>query len=170
MRKLLFILFFFLPQFIFSQKVNIKIDDFTNDTIISTSWEKIYSGGMTGKNQTRLQIKQSGSAYYLLFRIYTNDVVAIHKDSKILIKTSNEIATAIVCDYSISEPGAWSPKYINNNLGIYFKCLVNIDDLKNKQIEKIRIPFSDGNLDLEIKKNDNNKIQKMVSLILSSKK
>lgn len=169
MKKLLLISLLIMPFLVSAQKVDIKIDDFTNDTIITTSWEKIYGGGLSGQNQTRIQLKKIGSENYMYFRIFTNDVASINKGSKVLIKTSNDIVNATVVEYAITEPGAWSPSKINNKLGIFFKCAYDVNELQSFTIEKIRIPFTDGNLDLDIKKKDSDKIQKMISMILSAK-
>lgn len=151
----------------YSQKVESNIDDFTGEKVVKTSWEKIYSGGMTGANQTRLQIQAVNETNFLLFRIYTNEVVAINQGSEVLIKTPNGVIKGIVTQYSVAEPGAWAENAPNNKLGIYFKCSIELADIKDVIIQKIRFPFTDGNLDIEIKDKDNKKIHKMIELISS---
>lgn len=150
-----------------AQKIVISTDDFTGDTIIKTSWEKIYSGGMTGKDQTRIQIQQINGTQYILFRVFTNRVVSISQGSEIMFKTADGIVKALATDYAIAEPGAWSPNAINKNLGILFTTKVDLS-LFSGEIEKIRIPFNDGNLDLSIKDKEADKISKMIQSVLNA--
>ena len=56
MKKITLLLIALLPILCFAQKIESKIDDFTGEKVITTSWEKIYSGGMTGNNQTRISL------------------------------------------------------------------------------------------------------------------
>lgn len=152
-----------------AQKVDVKIDDFTGEKTIVTSWEKIYSGGMTGSKQTRLQIKQTENAQYMIFRVFTDCVASINKGDEVFFKTSEGLVKATVTDYSISEHGAWAPNAPNSKLGIYFVTKADLGDFKGT-IEKIRIPLSVGNYDLTLNKKDSEKIYKLIDLVLQAEK
>lgn len=170
MRKSLLILFSLMICLTsIAQKVDVTTDDFTGEKIVKTSWEKIYTGGATGKNQTRIQFKEEGGNQYVLFRVFTDRVVSIDKDAVVLFKTPNGLIKATVTKHFIADPGAWSPNPINNKLGIYFCASVDLS-LFDAQIEKIRIPLSDGNLDLEIKQKESKKILEMVNLVQGAAK
>lgn len=75
-----------------AQKVDVNTDEFTGDKVIKTSWEKIYSGGMTGKYQTRLQIQSVNGTQFLVFRVFTDCVTSISKDAQVMIKTSSGVS------------------------------------------------------------------------------
>lgn len=151
----------------YAQKISVKIDDFTGEKMVETSWEKIYSGGATASMQTRLEVCQYGADQFLKFRIYTGKVCSIDRNAEVLFKTNDGIVKAIVTEYSLSEPGAWSVNAPNKNLGIFFSTKVNLKELIGKEIQRIRFPFSKGNVDIEIKKGDAEKMQKMFNLVVS---
>lgn len=168
MRRTIIILFGIISAIICqAQKLDISVDDFTGDIKIKTSWEKIYSGGMTGKDQTRIQIQQINGSQFILFRVFTDRVVSIDKGAEVMFKTTDGIIKATVQKYAISEHGAWAPNAVNNKLGIYFTSRVDLNQISGK-IEKIRIPLNDGNLDLTIKSKDSDKIAKMISEVLNA--
>lgn len=154
MKKQLITLLLFLPIICFAQKVNVKVDDFTGEKVITTEWEKIYTGGMTGKNQTRVRFRHENNRDYIEFRIFCDEVTSCKKDAKILFKTENGIIETRNIEYALSEPGAWSPSGINKKLGIYLICTGDLSKLGTTTVQKIRITYSDGYEDLELKGKD----------------
>lgn len=148
-----------------AQKVSVVNDDFTGEKIVKTSWEKIYSGGMTGSKQTRMEVYQNGDAQFLKFRIFTDAVCSIDRNAEVMFKINDGVVKAPVTEYSISEPGAWSVNAPNKKLGIYFSVSINLNDLIGKEIQRIRFPLSIGNLDLDINKKDSEKMQKMFKMV-----
>ena len=142
----------------YAQKVDVRIDEFTEEKIITTEWVKIYGGGATGKNQTRARFRHENGKDYLEFRIYTNRVTSMLKDSKVLLKTTDGMVTLYNIENTLAEPGAWHPSGINDNLGIYIICDGEMDELKNKAVTKMRFYFRDGYSDIDIKGDAINKL------------
>ena len=83
MKKILLLILATMPLFCFAQKVDTKIDDFTGEKVVTTSWEKIYSGGATGKNQTRIRFSFVSSQTVLL---------RVIKDKKCSSKRTTELS------------------------------------------------------------------------------
>lgn len=168
-RNLLFILAL-LPIICFAQKVNTQIDDFTGEKVITTSWEKIFSGGATGKNQTRIRFRHEGGTDFIEFRIFTDCVASCDKGKEILLKTDNDIIKVYNLAYTLSKPGDWNPKGINNKLGIYLVCSSSeLDKLSNESVTKIRISLSDGYRDIALKEKESLKIQELYNQFTQAK-
>lgn len=161
MKKLLVTILLFFPIFCFSQKVDVKIDDFTGEKVVVTEWEKIYKGGMTGKNQTRARFRHENDKDYIELRVFCDAVVSCKKDAKILFKTENGIIETRNIEYTLSEPGAWFQSGINKKLGIYLICTGDLDKFGNATIQKIRITYSDGYEDLELKGKDSKTLKEL---------
>lgn len=168
-RNLLFILAL-LPIICFAQKVNTQIDDFTGEKVITTSWEKIFSGGATGKNQTRIRFRHEGGTDFIEFRIFTDCVASCDKGKEILLKTDNDIIKVYNLAYTLTKPGDWNPKGINNKLGIYLVCSSSeLDKLSNESVTKIRISLSDGYRDIALKEKESLKIQELYNQFTQAK-
>lgn len=168
-RNLLFILAL-LPIISFAQKVNTQIDDFTGEKVITTSWEKIFSGGATGKNQTRIRFRHEGGTDFIEFRMFTDCVASCDKGKEILLKTDNDIIKVYNLAYTLTKPGDWNPKGINNKLGIYLVCSSSeLDKLSNESVTKIRISLSDGYRDIALKEKESLKIQELYNQFTQAK-
>lgn len=159
MKKITLLLIALLPILCFAQKIESKIDDFTGEKVITTSWEKIYSGGMTGNNQTRIRFRHEGGSDFMEFRVFTDCVASCDKDKKILMKTDSGVIKVANLEYTLTKPGDWSPSAINNKLGIYIVCSgKDINRLSKEKVTKLRITLSDGYRDLELKGKDSQKL------------
>ncbi|MBV4220919.1 hypothetical protein KSZ35_09415 [Bacteroides xylanisolvens] len=162
MKKSFLFILAFLPIICFAQKVNTQIDDFTGEKVITTSWEKIYSGGATGKNQTRIRFRHEGGTDFIEFRIFTDCVASCDKGKEILLKTNSNIIKVYNLEYTLTKPGDWNPNGINNKLGIYLTCSSSeLNKLSNESVTKMRITLSDGYRDLELKEKDSSKLQSL---------
>lgn len=148
-----------------AQKVQVSTDDFTGATIAETSWEKIYTGGMTGKDQTRMMVQDNAGSTFFKFRVFTDAVLSIQEGANVMFKTSGGVINCTVVKYALAEPGAWTVNAPNNKLGIYFTVSADLNAFNGVEIQKIRFPFSDGNLDLDINSKSSNKIIKMIQLV-----
>lgn len=91
MKKILLLILATMPLFCFAQKVDTKIDDFTGEKVVTTSWEKIYSGGATGKNQTRIRFRHEGGVDLIEFRVFTDCATSCNKGQEMLLKTNDGI-------------------------------------------------------------------------------
>lgn len=171
MKKITLLLFIaLLPSLCFAQKVTSKVDDFTGEKVITTSWERIYSGGMTGKNQTHIRLRYEGGIDFLELRLYTDCVASCKKGQEILLKTDNGIVKLENIEYTLTGPGDWSPSNINSKLGIYLVCTcTDITRLANESVSKMRITLSDGYRDIELKNKDSTKLQSLVKAFQSYK-
>lgn len=164
-----FILLSFFVVKINAQKVNTIIDDFTGEKVVTTDYLKIYQGGGTGKNQTRIRFRHENEKDYIEYRIFTDDVTSSCKaGQKLLIKTDNGIVETTNVDNVVALPGAWSAKPINDKYGIYIICSFSTSELQGKAIQKIRINLADGYIDLDIKDKDSAKIQQYMAAYLDA--
>lgn len=169
MKRVILSLFALLALSAHAQKVDVKVDDFTGEKVITTDWERIYSGGATGKNQTRTRFRHENGKDYMEFRIFTNRVTSVKEGANILLKTTDGMVTLESNEYSITEPGAWHPSGINNNLGIYIICVGDMSELKDNSVTKIRVYYSDGYHDIDIKGKDAQTINKLYNAFINSK-
>lgn len=151
-----------------AQKVEVKTDDFTGEKVITTDYLKIYQGGATGKNQTRVRLRHENGEDYIEYRIFTDAIASCRKGLKMLIKTNDGIVETTNTELAVSEPGAWSAKPINSNLGIYIICSFSPSDLQGKTIQKIRFNLTDGYLDLDIKDKDAAKFKQLLAEFLNA--
>ena len=151
-----------------AQKVEVKTDDFTGEKVITTDYLKIYQGGATGKNQTRVRLRHENGEDYIEYRIFTYAIASCRKGLKMLIKTNDGIVETTNTELAVSEPGAWSAKPINSNLGIYIICSFSPSDLQGKTIQKIRFNLTDGYLDLDIKDKDAAKFKQLLAEFLNA--
>lgn len=162
MKRSILLILAFLPIYCIAQKVNIQVDDFTGEEIITTSWERIYSGGATGKNQTRIRFRHEGGIDFIEFRIFTDCVVSCDEGREILLKTNNDIIKVNNLAYTLTKPGDWHPNGINNKLGIYLICSGReLNKLSSENVTKIRITLSDGYRDIALKEKESSKLQKL---------
>ena len=164
-----FFLLLFSIVTISAQKVNVITDDFTGEKVVTTDYLKIYQGGATGMNQTRIRFRHENKKDYIEYRIFTDDATSsCKKGQKLLIKTDDGVVETTNVSNVVALPGAWSAKPINNKFGIYIICSFSITEIQGKNIQKIRINFSDGYIDLEIKDKDSAKLQQYITAFLEA--
>ena len=162
MKKILLLILATMPLFCFAQKVDTKIDDFTGEKVVTTSWEKIYSGGATGKNQTRIRFRHEGGVDLIEFRVLTDCATSCNKGQEMLLKTNDGIIKVKNVEYTLAKPGDWTPNGINSKLGIYIVCLgSDLEKLSNETVTKMRLTFSDGYRDIALKEKDSSKLQEL---------
>ncbi len=137
MKKLLLFFTLMFPILCMGQSVESKVDDFTGEKVITTSWEKIYTGGLTGKSQTRVRFRHENNNDYMEFRLFTDCVTSCNKDDEILIKTNNGLVRLSNSAYTLSKPGDWAPSAINNKQGIYLICYGDMTKLKDCKAERL---------------------------------
>ncbi|MBO7067606.1 MAG: hypothetical protein J6W52_02855 [Bacteroidaceae bacterium] len=154
-----------------AQNVKVETDDFTGEKVITTDYLKVYQGGATAENQTRIRFRHENGKDYIEYRIFTDDAISSCKEGQtILIKTDDGIIETVNTENTVAEPGAWSAKPINDNYGIYIICTFSPYDLQGKTIQKIRINLTSGYTDLNIKAKDAGKFQQLLTSFLDAKK
>lgn len=170
MRKVILLILVIIPVLCIAQTVNTKVDEFTGEKTTITSWEKIYQGGATGKNQTRIRFRHEGGVDFMEFRIFTDCVASCDKGKEMLLKTNNSVIKVENLKYTLTKPGDWNPKGTNNKLGIYLICTGNdIYKLEKEIVTQIRITLSDGYRDIKLKEKDSAKIQQLYSKFINKK-
>lgn len=167
MKKLLLFFTLMFPILCMGQSVESKVDDFTGEKVITTSWEKIYTGGLTGKNQTRVRFRHENNRDYMEFRLFTDCVTSCNKDDEVLIKTNNGLVRLSNSAYTLSKPGDWAPSAINNKQGIYLICYGDMTKLKDSKAEKIRFYLTDGYRDIELKEKDSEMLNQLYNIFRS---
>lgn len=167
MKKLLLLLILILPVFCMGQSVESKVDDFTGEKVITTSWEKIHTGGLTGKNQTRIRFRHENNKDFIEFRLFTDCVTSCNKGDEVLIKTNNGLVRLSNSAYTLSKPGDWAPSAINSKQGIYLICYGDMTKLKDCKAEKIRFYLTDGYRDIELKEKDSEMLSKLYNAFIT---
>lgn len=167
MKRLINILISLMPLFCMAQSIESKIDDFTGEKVITTSWEKIYTGGLTGKNQTRVRFRHENNRDFMEFRLFNDCVTSCNKDDEVLIKTNNGLVRLSNSTYTLSKPGDWTPSAINNKQGIYSICYGDMTKLKDSKAKKIRFYLTDGYRDIELKEKDSEMLNKLYNIFRS---
>lgn len=111
MKKILLLILATMPLFCFAQKVDTKIDDFTGEKVVTTSWEKIYSGGATGKNQTRIRFRHEGGVDLIEFRVFTDCATSCNKGQEMLLKNERRNYQSKKCRIYASKTRGLDPKW-----------------------------------------------------------
>ena len=159
MKKLLVMLLAFVAITVSAQKIEKdEIDDFTDQRYLETSWVRFNSGITSGKymtwrfiyhnNQVKLQI-----GVFNNFCVRENDesIILFDDNSKIKIKAIYTQCASIGGNYG-SEFGGYSG---SKDFGLVMTFSSNeFDKLYSSLAKKIRVYYSDGYLDYEIKKSD----------------
>ena len=169
MKKLLFILLFVVTSATFSQKIVTQIiDEFTNQFIKETSWEKL---AWNGNMNALVRGRRVDSNYYLEFKMILNDrVYSVDEGEVLLFKLSDgEILKLNNLKYEVSSVGGGSVGISGSNLlGINFTCKIGkseIRKLKNKELVKLRIYTSEGYSEESVKQKRIVKFKKLISLL-----
>lgn len=142
MKKLLFIIILLIPSICYGQKIDEnQIDDFTNEQLLTTSWEKL-GPNFTNVVLFRFRYENKVKYFELVYKNGVNDIVPANH--AIEFKTSDGVhelsnsQTAIV--HSSGETDIL--RYVGD-----------LDFFKDTQVEKIRIHFGEGYDDFQIKDN-----------------
>jgi|TARA_R110002153_G_C13010229_1_gene466191 hypothetical protein len=169
MKKLLFILLFIITSASFSQKiVKHKIDEFTNQVIKDTSWEKL---AWNGNMNALVRGRRVDLNYYLEFKmILDNKVYSVDEGEVLLLKLSDgDILKLNNLKFEVSSVGGGSVGISGSNLlGINFTCSISeseITKLKNKDLVKLRIYTSEGYKEESVKQKRVLKFKKLISLL-----
>ena len=180
MKKLITLILFISLSFnLYSQEVNVEIDEFTGKKTVSTSWERL---------NTEFDLMTSAFVYYqfinnpsgvpiLRLAFGSNDGAYFKEGSKVQLKFNNDnIITLINIDNSFTTMGGAkeaSSFWMTEIPGVIVKYLLteNIEnDAKNYFLTDLRRHYtsSDGSTytDTKIKKNDAKKFQKTYKMFI----
>lgn len=151
----------------FSQKiVENKIDEFTGDKIIKSSWQKLI---WSGKGVAYFRINEFNNVKFFDFKFFNRQVFSIDKGDKIMLKLDNgEFVTLLNNKFTITCTGCGSIGLNGSGVqGINVLYRLNEEDLKNLQqnkVEKIRFYTSKGYSEHKIKEKYSTKISKSIEL------
>jgi len=152
----------------YSQKIaENKIDEFTKRKIIRTEWENV--SGMTNLYLST-RISRIDSTSYLDMKFLTQTVTSIRTDDDVLfLFTDGEISNLKSIKNAISGYGDGANGLVGSKaLGLYINCKLSdkdIENFKNKTVNKVRINTSQGYLEEEMKPKKAEKLIKMFELI-----
>lgn len=161
------ILSFFIAH---AQKIDeMKVDEFTRDTIKTTSWEIFYQS-FTYCNHFRV-VKVNNAKFLELKFLLNNAIFSVNTKDILYLKLENDsILSFNPMQYVITERGAGAIGI--NGIGTYgadIKYIPSInkyfDNLKTYNVVKIRFNTSDGYYEFDISKKNSAKIRKALTII-----
>ena len=153
-----------------AQKIDeMKVDEFTKDTIKTTSWEIFYQS-FTYTNHFRL-VKINGTKILELKFMLSNAIFSVDKKDVLYLKLENDsIISFNPARYIVTERGAGAIGL--NGSGTYGADIDYIpgsysyfNTLKNVDVVKIRFNTSSGYYEFEINKKNSAKIKKAFTII-----
>jgi hypothetical protein len=180
MKKLILLTALLFP-FLMSSAQKIEksiIDDFTGNKVIYTSWEKIKSNNITGRNQLLARFRYENNLQYFELKWITGESLgnqsgrfSVADDAKLLLKLSNgEVVTLKSIEYSIAQKGLGTTGLSFSALyGMHLKYIGDdISKLSGKEyVTKVRIYTTDGYVDIELKEKDSKKINELYAIFIT---
>lgn len=157
---------------LFSQKIKrSEIDKFTKQYVIETSFEKLSFDGFNASKNISVSFIHQENIDVLRVKWITNHVYSISKDNKILfMDNNNNIYNFFNISYVISERGAGSTGLSwSASQGLDFYITGDFDELKEKEITRIRIYTTDGYMDFKISEKYSNKFQSLYKIFEEEK-
>lgn len=150
MKKLL-ILLIFVPCSLIAQKIEVnKVDDFTKNRIIRTSWSTLYNGGMSNPLWISIRVSKINGTHWLNVKLMNgNHVQSMQKDARLMLMLANDsIVTLYNSEYEISCYGCGATGFVGSSAqGIEADFVIDEDELSALQtnpIKKVRIYLTDG--------------------------
>ncbi len=170
MKKLLILILTTLSIHSFSQEIiENKIDRFTKERIIKTSFERIaLSTFEISRNDAFVQLVYADSTIYMIIKWTCGSYLSIDKDAEILFLDSLEHTyTFYNSEYTIASLGAGTVTLITNTnaYGVTLYLYGNISHIKDKIITYIRFYTSEGYHDIKINTRYFNVLQNLYSLL-----
>ncbi|HTC00882.1 MAG TPA: hypothetical protein VK705_09385 [Ferruginibacter sp.] len=146
------------PIFSYSQKIaENKIDDFTKTSVIRTTWDNLYKGGLSNPFWISIRVSKLNSSYWIDIKTMNdNKVQSIQEGGKFLLMLTNDSIIELNNNkYVISCIGCGATGFIGSGgEGIETSFLLN-DSLKGIlqkiPLKKIRLYFTDGYVEGELK-------------------
>lgn len=145
-----------------------KVDDFTGDSILKTSWETI---NMSNKFTAYCRISKINKDFFFDLKLMIGGTVfSIDEKQNLMFKLDNdEIITLSNLKYSITCNGCGAKGIIGSQIqGIMVSYPINkekIIKLKKYNTLKIRIYTNDGYVENELKSKHSKRIKKTMSLL-----
>ena len=157
-------------SFTYGQKLEVnKVDDFTNNTVKRTSWERI-TMNMGFTSYFRFSQINANNYFDLKLMLASGSVFAIDKNQKIMFKLDNgELVTLHNLEYVITCRGCGAKGYIGSDAqGIKTSYPIDkeqFEKIMNNTVVKIRIYTTDGYIENDIKEKNAKKISNALKLI-----
>lgn len=144
-----------------------KIDEFTENSIKRTSWERFVQTALFTSN---FRISKIDDNLFFELKMMDGSVFSIDKDQKLMFKLEdNEIVKLPNLEFKVTCEGCGAKGFAGSLAqGIQVAYLINleqIEKLKNNNAEKIRIYTNDGYREYEMKSKNYAKVKKALSLI-----
>lgn len=146
-----------------------RIDEFTGDTIVRTSWETLHAG-FDFASYFRVTWINSDFYFELKLMVAGGKVFSINKNDEIILKFNDgSIMKINAMKYGITSIGAGARGLSGSNaMGLemnYFLQNRNIKILDKKLIEKMRIYLTDSYIECKLSKRNSKKIQNAVKML-----
>jgi hypothetical protein len=181
MKKLLLILFLFLPFIVSAQKLlKPNIDKISGDTVWSTSTDKLYLHGnyLTQQGEAVqcfvVKIHNVHILYMIPQTLNEQSVFSIDKGQKAYLKFSDKSLITLTNDkYKISDANVFEAgNTVNDKGSITVSYILTDDDIKiinNADLTFVRFETSNSNFDCDIKPKFAELIRKQIALVDKAK-
>nr|DAU37116.1 MAG TPA: hypothetical protein [Caudoviricetes sp.] len=172
MRTLFFSLFLFVPLFFYGQKIeSVTIDDFENIKIVKTTVEKLSKETLSDtKGQSMFYFESQGNRIYfhLLWQCRGTYVVPQGENAYFLFDDGSKIELKSAAD-ALPVAGIASTAWVKPGkvLGLdipYYS--MDITEVIDKKVVKIRIKTTDGVKDFEVLSKNQKKISEALKLVI----
>jgi hypothetical protein len=168
MRKLLLVLLM-CPVLGFGQSIKSnKIDKFTKERKIETSFEKITTGHFGGilKN-VWVAINTEGEKVFLNVKWNTGAIVGVSEGAKLTFLSKSDKQFEFINRYrEVSSKGAGTVGFVgavDYGVNLYFDG--DVFSLGGEELTDFRIETSDGYVDFKINKNNSSRISRLIKAI-----
>jgi uncharacterized protein YpmB len=161
MKKLIIIVVYIIPVYVFSQEIKSNIvDPFTNERTIETSLISMKQGLSTGFGISYTAVNNS---YYLNLVGYGKEGTVIKSTDKVwfVLRDGNVIQFNNRVEV-YEEPG-------NKNIYLYhyYLKLDDVETLKNKELAVVRIASGDSRTDIKVSRKISKNVSKLSELFLN---
>ena len=154
MRKsLLSILFIFPLVVLNAQKIaESKIDAFTGEPVIYTTWTQFYAGDdASGQMASEVRFRHEHGRDFMQIKIVTGDVELTSREgAKIDFKTDKGVVSFLNLREETSGKGKGLQGGHSPQLGMTLQFTGDFDDLLEARVEKIRYRFTEGYYDVDV--------------------
>jgi len=168
MKKFLFLVVLIFPSLVFAQKIKeSKIDDFTGEKVIYTSWETIKKTSAT--DNLMFMFRHENKTIYLHLKWVTNAKTSIEESRDIMFKLNDDKVVKLSClkDVKSSEGGGATGFWLSGLEGIDPIYIGDFSAFNSESFaEKVRISTDKGYKDIDLKVKDTEKINKAYKLLL----
>ena len=175
MTKRILIFLFILSISLYPQKVNVEVDAFSDERIVSTSWEKLHVS-LTGLYIYYQFTQNTDGIPFVKFAVAFNDAFFYSQDEELLLKFNNDsISKLKSISYSLATTGGATSAsmWLTDVPGsiVNYTLIENTDILlDNNLLTDLRMHYNTSQgrvyLDVKIKSTESKKLQKAYKMFI----